>query len=163
MHTNKVNNASNVDSDGSALCRNGMLMLYLCVQCDKLLAPITAACSSCGSDELESVPSSGTGSVVSWRVVDRAPADRHGELVPLTIAIVELDEGPLVYTSIEGEIPSSPGRPMRVRFQPHPREGRFPVFAVTTDEPSLTRATRPGRSHCSPGVARAHRNVGGVE
>ncbi|WP_342222353.1 Zn-ribbon domain-containing OB-fold protein [Nocardia abscessus] len=163
MHTNKVNNASNVGRDGSAPCLNGILMICRCVQCDKLLAPITAACSSCGSDQLESVPSSGAGFVVSWRVVDRAPADRHGELVPLTIAIVELDEGPLVYTSIEGEIPSSPGRPVRVRFQPHPREGRFPVFAVSTDEPPLTRAARPGRWHSAHGVARPHRHVGGVE
>ncbi|WP_280315414.1 OB-fold domain-containing protein [Nocardia abscessus] len=55
---------------------------------------------------------------MSWQVVDRAPVDRPGELVPLTIAFVELDEGPWVYTSIEGEIPLSPSRPVRVRFQP---------------------------------------------
>ncbi|WP_083881097.1 Zn-ribbon domain-containing OB-fold protein [Nocardia araoensis] len=133
MHTNQVKRISNVVGDGSELCADDMLMIYRCVRCAKLLAPITSGCSSCGSDELESVPSSGAGSVVSWRVVDRAPTDRRGGLVPLTIAIVELDEGPWVYTCLEGEIPASADRSVRVQFQPHPREGRFPVFAVSTD------------------------------
>ncbi len=53
--------------------------------------------------------------------------------MPLTIAIVESDEGPWVYTSLEGEIPSLAGWSVRVRFQPHPSEDRFPVFAVSAD------------------------------
>ncbi|MGQ4599757.1 OB-fold domain-containing protein [Nocardia sp. R6R-6] len=91
------------------------------------------------------MPSSGLGSLVSWRVVDRAPTERHGELVPLTIAIVELDEGPLVYTSIEGEVPSFSSRPVRVQFQPHPREDRFPVFAVSADPQNGGHQHRPAR------------------
>ncbi|GGN77454.1 hypothetical protein GCM10011610_23910 [Nocardia rhizosphaerihabitans] len=51
----------------------------------------------------------------------------------MTIAIVELDEGPWVYTSIEGEVPVLRGRPVRVQFQPCPPEDRFPVFAVSAD------------------------------
>ncbi|MGQ4618814.1 OB-fold domain-containing protein [Nocardia sp. R7R-8] len=143
MHTNQVERTSDVVGDRSELRVDDMLMIYRCVQCAKLLAPITSGCSSCGSNELESVPSSGTGSVVSWRVVDRAPTDRQGGLVPLTIAIVELDEGPWVYTSLEGEIPASPDRSVRVRFQPHPREGRFPVFAVSTDPRNPSCRSRP--------------------
>ncbi|MGW4716380.1 Zn-ribbon domain-containing OB-fold protein [Nocardia sp. NPDC004260] len=135
MHTNQVEHTSNVVGGGSALRADDMLMIYRCTRCEKLLAPITSGCSSCGSDDLESVPSSGAGSIVSWRVVDRAPTDRQGGLVPLTIAIVELDEGPWVYTSLEGEIPSSAGPPVRVQFQPNPREGRFPVFAVSNRLP----------------------------
>ncbi|MBF6207362.1 IS110 family transposase [Streptomyces gardneri] len=85
------------------------------------------------NNALERVPSSGAGSVVSRRVVDRTPTDRRGGLVPLTIAIVALDEGPWVYISLEGEIPRSPNGAVRVRFQPHPWEDRFPVFAVSAD------------------------------
>ncbi|MBF6221811.1 OB-fold domain-containing protein [Nocardia abscessus] len=134
MPTNALKNTPNVVGDRSALCVDDILMIHRCVQCERLLSPITADCLSCGSDELERVPSSGAGSVVSWRVVDRAPVDRPGELVPLTIAIVELDEGPWVYTSIDGEVPLSPSRPVRVRFQPHPWDDRFPVFAVSTED-----------------------------
>ncbi|WP_159849306.1 Zn-ribbon domain-containing OB-fold protein [Nocardia sp. CY41] len=133
MYAHDTKDAATVVGDDIAERANDTLMIRRCARCDKLLAPITAGCSSCGSDDLVRVPSSGGGSIVSWRVVDRAPSDRHGELVPLTIAIVELDEGPWVYTSIEGDIPPIQGETVRVHFQPHPREARFPVFTVCAD------------------------------
>ncbi|MFE3001707.1 OB-fold domain-containing protein [Nocardia sp. NPDC059246] len=50
---------------------------------------------------LERVPSSGDGSIVSWRVVHRVPLNRRfEEWEPSIIAIVELDEGPWVYSTI---------------------------------------------------------------
>ena len=100
-------------------------------RCDRLFAPLTIECSSCASDSLDRVPSTGAGSILSWRVVDRAVTGSSGGSSSSTIAIAELDEGPWVYTSIEGEIPLLPSRPVRVRFQPRPREDRFPVFAVS--------------------------------
>ena len=108
-----------------------ILMIRRCAKCDKLFAPLTAGCSSCASDDLERVPSSGVGSIVSWRVVDRAGAG--GAPAPSTVAIVELDEGPWVYTSLEGEVPLLSDRPVRVHFQPRPRDDRFPVFVVCAD------------------------------
>lgn len=116
-----------------AQCVAGPLMIRRCARCDKLFAPLTVECSSCASDSLDWVPSSGTGSILSWRVVDRSVVGGCGGPMPLTIAIVELDEGPWVYTSIEGEVPLLPSRPVRVRFQPKPRTDRFPVFAVGAD------------------------------
>ncbi|MGW6730890.1 Zn-ribbon domain-containing OB-fold protein [Nocardia sp. NPDC055029] len=108
------------------------LMIRRCLDCDKLFAPLTAKCLSCASVELVCVASSGAGSIVSWRVVDCVASGRRGELVPLTIAIVELDEGPWVYTSIDGDVPDLPGRSIRVLFQPCPWQGRFPVFTVSS-------------------------------
>ncbi|MGW6729053.1 Zn-ribbon domain-containing OB-fold protein [Nocardia sp. NPDC055029] len=107
-------------------------MIRRCTACDKLFAPLVADCSSCASDSLEWLPSAGTGSIVSWRVVDRTATGTHND-APLTIAIVELDEGPWVYTSIEGEVPAMRGCPVRVQFQPCPPSDRFPVFAVSAD------------------------------
>ncbi|WP_084823484.1 Zn-ribbon domain-containing OB-fold protein [Nocardia beijingensis] len=133
MHPSDLKKPAHSLGDGRQPCADDVLMIHRCVRCAKLLAPITSGCSSCGSGELERVPSSGAGSVVSWRVVDRAPFDRQGGLVPLMIAIVALDEGPWVYTCLEGQMPSSPNGEVRVRFQPHPWEDRFPVFAVSAD------------------------------
>ncbi|MFF0454842.1 Zn-ribbon domain-containing OB-fold protein [Nocardia africana] len=117
-----------------------------------MFAPLTVGCSSCASDSLEQVPSSGVGSIVSWRVVDRAGAG--GALTPSTVAIVELDEGPWVYTSLEGEVPLLSDRPVRVHFQPRPRDDRFPVFVVCGDRrhrqcrrESVTSAGSDGRDH----------------
>ncbi|MEU6564885.1 Zn-ribbon domain-containing OB-fold protein [Nocardia nova] len=116
---------------GTTTAAEEIFMIQRCAKCDKVFAPSTAGCSSCASDDLEPVASSGVGSVVSWRVVDRAGA--CGGPVPLTVAIVELDEGPWVYTCLEGEVPLLPERPVRVHFQPYPRDDRFPVFLVCAD------------------------------
>ncbi|MEV4241279.1 MULTISPECIES: OB-fold domain-containing protein [unclassified Nocardia] len=89
------------------------------------------------------MPSSGVGSIVSWRAVRRMSFP-HGELTPLTIAIVELDEGPWVCASIEVEVPLISTGPVRVHFQPSPRQNRFPVFKVGADprQPPLWRVPR---------------------
>ncbi|MFD4403927.1 Zn-ribbon domain-containing OB-fold protein [Nocardia sp. NPDC058499] len=120
----------------------GVLMIRRCVRCDRLFAPLTVDCASCASSELEWVPSTGAGSILSWRVAERGLT---GTAAPLIIGIVELDEGPWVYTSIEGQIPLAPVTPVRVRFQPRHREDRFPVFAVMPE--TVGPAVRRGRAH----------------
>lgn len=132
MYPPEPENTGSVSGD-SAPGVTDTLMIRRCARCDKLFAPLTIECSSCASDSLDWVPSSGMGSILSWRVVDRAVVGGCGGPMSLTIAIVELDEGPWVYTSIEGEVPLLPSRPVRVRFQPRPRDDRFPVFAVGAD------------------------------
>ncbi|WP_084823804.1 Zn-ribbon domain-containing OB-fold protein [Nocardia beijingensis] len=126
-------NQQHIGSVGdSAQCVEDTLMIRRCADCDRLFAPLTAECFSCASVDLEWVPCAGAGWIVSWRVVDRAGT--RGELAPLTIAIVELDEGPWVYTSIEGNVPALPARPVRVHFQPRPQHDRFPVFTVSATD-----------------------------
>lgn len=105
----------------------GVLMIRRCTGCDRLFAPLTVDCSACAASDLEWVPSAGVGVILSWRVVERGVT---GAAAPLTIAIVELEEGPWVYASIEGQIPTTPCGPVRVRFEPCPQADRFPVFAV---------------------------------
>lgn len=106
------------------------LMLWRCAPCARLLAPLTATCPTCGRFDLDGVISSGTGSIVSCKRELRSPIQMCGKSVPFTLAIVELDDGPLVYTSIEGEIPAGEGAPVRVQFQPTDPGERFPVFTV---------------------------------
>lgn len=106
------------------------LIIQRCAACAALFAPHTPACSACGSSDLEAVASSGVGSILSWRTVERWGKAGDHEPVPLTIAIVELDEGPWVYTAIEGDSPSTLDRPTRVRFQPRPWTDGFPIFGI---------------------------------
>ncbi len=112
------------------------LMIRRCLRCDQLLAPPTGECSVCRSFELEWVPSSGLGSIVSWRPAHRSVGRPHSALVPMTLAIVELDDGPWVYTTIEGDVPPQADRSIRVQFQPYPQVDRFPVFVVCPEQPS---------------------------
>jgi len=111
------------------------LMIRRCRGCAKLLAPLTIACSFCQDFDLVWEPSSGAGSIVSWRHTHGSPNRPHGDLVPSVIAIVELDDGPWMYCTVQGEIAPNSDRPVRVQFQPQPPGGRYPVFAVCSSDP----------------------------
>ncbi|WP_328394500.1 Zn-ribbon domain-containing OB-fold protein [Nocardia sp. NBC_00416] len=115
-------------------CAENALILRRCASCTRLFAPPVSKCSSCRSDEFDRLPATGHGSIVCWRKLRRA-AKACAEAVVSTIAIVELDEGPWMYTTIEGELPGSSPLPVRVQFRAPPREDRFPVFAVDPVQP----------------------------
>ncbi|WP_433600778.1 Zn-ribbon domain-containing OB-fold protein [Nocardia sp. CA-135953] len=131
------------ESGGRTTGTDTAMMIRRCGHCDKLFAPLTAECSSCRSWDLEWSPSSGLGSIVSWRLVHRSVSRPHAQVVPLTIAIVELDEGPWVYATIEGDVAPSAELPIRVRFEPRPRIDRFPVFTVCRATPEPDDSVRP--------------------
>lgn len=116
---------------GSVRTKQRALMILRCEQCATLLAPEVTACTSCGRDEFERVRSAGMGTIVSWTVVDCSSVDVPLTLVPCTLAIVELDEGPWIYTWIEGELSMGPGRRLRVEFQEAESGERFPVFGIS--------------------------------
>ncbi|MTE15057.1 Zn-ribbon domain-containing OB-fold protein [Nocardia aurantiaca] len=119
------------------------LTLRRCVVCRTLHAPFIATCSSCRSEDFEWADSSGFGSIVSWRLVYRAMDRGSTDVVPSTIAIVELDEGPWMYTTIEGDVPPVADGPVRVRFQPRPRTDSFPVFTVCATSAATGAGSQP--------------------
>ncbi|WP_433685798.1 Zn-ribbon domain-containing OB-fold protein [Nocardia sp. CA-119907] len=132
-------------------------MIRRCGRCDKLFAPLTAECSSCRSWDLEWSPSSGLGSIVSSRLVHRRVSRPNAQVVPLMIAIVELDEGPWVYATIEGDAVPASDLPVRVRFEPRPRVDRFPVFAVCPAATDSDGGVRPTSRRAS--ASNTHREV----
>jgi len=75
-------------------------------------------------------PSSGSGSIVSWMVVEPAMNEMHAEPLPTTIAIVDLDSGGRIYASIEGEVLVRTGQRVRVLLHPAIRGARFPLRGV---------------------------------
>lgn len=114
---------------GGQTHRADTFMLRCCRPCGTVYAPDTWVCGACAGD-LEWVPSAGNGRVVaSTRLDPAAVSGRPGarDLPPMTIAIVELDEGPWIYAAIEG---GDPGH-ARVTFRPEPTSGRFPAFVVS--------------------------------
>lgn len=117
------------DCENYAECRPDALMIRRCVACSRLFAPSAMRCSSCSSDDFDRVAAAGTGSIVCWRVVECAANALVGP-VSATIAIVELDEGPWVYTTIDGDIPPAGRERVRVCFRAPPCGDRFPIFAV---------------------------------
>ncbi|MFC4585230.1 Zn-ribbon domain-containing OB-fold protein [Sphaerisporangium corydalis] len=107
--------------DGTA---RGEFLLRRCPDCGTFLSPQAEQCPEGGTD-LEWVPASGLGRVVTWSVV-------HGRGVFPTVvaAVVELDEGPWWWTQVTG--PGLPddlaGLRVRVDFARYEDNEAVPVF-----------------------------------
>ena len=82
--------------------RRQELVIQRCDGCEHWLFPPRAHCPACGSGRLVWRPVSGRGSVYSFTVAHRPPHPVFAEQCPLTIAIVELEEGPRMMTNISG-------------------------------------------------------------
>ncbi|TQC49857.1 hypothetical protein EEB14_07575 [Rhodococcus sp. WS4] len=109
-------------------------MIQVCGHCGTLLAPLISVCSRCGSSQLAPIASTGIGSIISSRVVHREVDGCHGELVPVTIAIVALDDGPWVYSFVAEPLPPCATEPVRVRFVPNIAVDRLPVCQLCSDQ-----------------------------
>lgn len=98
-----------------------------CGDCDALLAPDATVCSSCRGTDIGRVPSAGTGSIVSWSVVEISPSRTFTDFTPYTIAIVALDEGPWTYAWIEGALDENQ-KHARVRYDRTIAGEPYPMF-----------------------------------
>ena len=82
-------------------------------------------CPACWSDRLEWIDCSGLGKVYSFSVVRRAPTPDFGAIAPYVIALVDLDEGPRMFTNIvgPGALEVSMGERVKLTFEPRGNEG----------------------------------------
>lgn len=67
----------------------------VCPHCENKIFPPRDVCPDCGKDARDLYEFSGRGEVYSFTTVYDAPAG-HEENVPYTVALVKLEEGPLV-------------------------------------------------------------------
>jgi uncharacterized OB-fold protein len=86
--------------DGAAA---GELRLQRCITCGHLRYPISSVCPACLSPDAEWVALSGSGTVLSYVRFHRSyhPAWEHR--VPYVVALVQLDEGPRLFSNIAGD------------------------------------------------------------
>jgi uncharacterized OB-fold protein len=87
-------------------------------------------CPACGSRNVEWFTASGRATLYSY-VINHRPAPGFEDDAPYAIAVVELDEGPRMMTSIVG-VPATPealelDMPLRVRFEQR-GDVSLPVF-----------------------------------
>lgn len=101
------------------------LTILHCDGCDRFLAPLTCKCPGCGDSRLAVVASSGQGTIVSWRHTVVPGFAR----TPI-IAIVELDDGPWLYTLIDYALNTMPEKLSRVVFRCKEPGERFPHFGL---------------------------------
>jgi len=76
-------------------------------------------CPNCWSEDLEWVDASGRGTVHTFSIVHRAPLPEFAADAPYVVAMVDLEEGPRMYTNIVGEaaLDVAIGDKVQVRFQ----------------------------------------------
>jgi len=78
----------------------GRLMLPRCNACHRHFFRPEVACTHCFATDWQWVEASGRGSLYSYSVLHKAPAP--GFQVPLVLAVVELDEGPCMFSNVVG-------------------------------------------------------------
>ena len=112
-------------------CREGELRLQRCGSCGEHQFYPRIICSHCSSSELSWEVVSGLGKVASFSVVQRAISPAY--IAPYVVALIDLDEGPRMMSSIVGCEPEevSVGAAVRVAFEQWGAELTLPVFELT--------------------------------
>jgi uncharacterized protein len=102
----------------------GRLLIRRCRSCGHHSRPETATCPECRGAELLWTAAAGTGTVVCV-IVD------HGTGEPVTLGLVELDEGPWLHVRLTGTTGARAGA--RVNLSVHRADGSEPIPVFTTD------------------------------
>ncbi|MEV6223861.1 Zn-ribbon domain-containing OB-fold protein [Nocardia fluminea] len=110
----------------------GELAIKKCAGCGRSLAPEAMVCTDCGGSDPTWTSASGAGTLITWTTVHKAPNPAFAPMVPYTVGVVELAEGPWLYARITGE--PRAGAALRAEFV-HPAEGEsYPTWVVTSGQ-----------------------------
>ena len=86
-------------------CRNHELLLPYCRGCESYFFYPRSFCPNCFSWDIEWRKASGRGKIYTFAIQHRAWHRGWAEDVPYVNAMVDLDEGPRIYTNIVGVEP----------------------------------------------------------
>lgn len=111
-------------------CRNHELLLQRCSQCDESQFYPRIVCNKCMSDDLQWVRASGRGEVLTFTIVRHAVSKGYAADVPYVVALIRLDEGPIMMSNVVDCDPESVviGTPVEVLFEDWSDEVSIPQF-----------------------------------
>lgn len=114
-------------------CKKRELRMQFCTKCNSWVWYPKAWCPDCGKREgLEWRKLSGRGSLYSFtvirQVIDNAPSFNND--VPFVVALIELEEGPRIYSNLTGVKPEDVaiGDKVEVYFEDVTNEVALPKF-----------------------------------
>jgi hypothetical protein len=114
-------------------CREHELRAQRCTACGRLRHPPRPTCPRCGSTDVEWQLLSGRGKVYTYAISHQAVHPALQDLVPLTVLIVELDEGlRLTSNLVAGSAPVEIGTPVEAVFERVNEEITLPRFRVAS-------------------------------
>ncbi|MDR0275830.1 MAG: OB-fold domain-containing protein [Burkholderiaceae bacterium] len=113
-----------------AAAREGKLALQYCAACGKPRYPINHVCPHCLSDQFAWKAVSGCGTVYSSIVFHQVYHQAFAGDVPYNVSLIQLDEGPRMFSNVVGVAPSQVkvGDKVRVVFDPVTPEISIPRF-----------------------------------
>ncbi len=111
-------------------CQKHELRMQFCGECSNWIWYPRASCPSCGtSEKIEWRKLSGKGEVYSFtiirQVIDNSPAFQKD--IPFAIGLVELEEGPRIYSNVKGDELKIGGK-VEVYFEDVTPEFSLPKF-----------------------------------
>ncbi len=109
--------------------REGRLVVQRCQSCGKSRFPAASLCSHCLSPEAEWITASGKGTVWSFCFFHRQYFKGFEAEIPYNVVLVQLDEGPRLYSNLLGV--AKPDIRVGMRVKAH--------FDAVTDEVTLVK------------------------
>ena len=111
-------------------CARGELLLQRCNRCGNLWHPPSSLCPSCFSTDFAWTPASGKGTVYTFSVVHHPFRRLWEPLVPYTLAVIELAEGPHILSDVVDVAPDAVriGMEVDVKFEPVSDTISLPLF-----------------------------------
>jgi len=111
-------------------CRRHELLVQRCESCGHAQFYPRAYCGGCHGSALGWETATGRATVYSYTVVRRAPSAAFADLVPYVLALVELEEGPRLMSTVVGIEPEEVeiGMPVELAFEDRGRDAPLPVF-----------------------------------
>lgn len=111
-------------------CREGILTLQYCGDCEQYQFYPRILCSHCGGRELTWRAASGRGTIASFSVVRRAISKAYD--APYLVGLIDLEEGPRMMSNIVDCPPEDVrvGQAVEVSFEAWSERIALPVFRV---------------------------------
>jgi uncharacterized OB-fold protein len=111
-------------------CREGVLRLQRC-ECGHLRYPVAPLCPRCLSTSATWEEVSGHGEIYSFAVFRHSYNEAWRDRIPYAVALVRLDEGPIVISDVAVDDPAAVhvGMPVEVVFEQVDDEVAVPAFA----------------------------------
>jgi uncharacterized OB-fold protein len=125
------------DSEGFwAATLEDRLVVQHCTSCGHHQLYGRSRCTNCHAATLEWLEVSGLGTIYSRTAIRQNPSRSFRHLLPLVVALVDLDEGPRVMTNVVGSELDDVviGARVRVRFEQVSNAAALPLFELIPDQ-----------------------------
>lgn len=110
--------------------RERSLKLQRCDRCGEFRYYPSPICHFCSSDAFTWTPVSGSGTIYSYTILERAKGNPFEGDTPIAIVLVTLAEGPVMMSNLVGYEPAelAVGQPVRLDYADVDDEITLPVF-----------------------------------